>query len=46
MDPEGEPNGYCYCPMRITADYSSGHLVLRSGFIFDPAEDAARTATP
>ena len=46
MDPEGEPNGYCYCPMRITADYSSGHLVLRSGLIFDPAEDAARTATP
>lgn len=46
MDPEGEPNGYCYCPMRITADYSSGHLVLRSGLIFDPAEDAARTVTP
>lgn len=46
MDPEVEPNGYCYCPMRITADYSSGHLVLRSGLIFDPAEDAARTATP
>ena len=46
MDPEVEPNGYCYCPMRITADYSSGHLVLRSGLIFDPAEDTARTATP
>lgn len=38
-------NEYCYSPVIITADYSSGHLVLVSGTVKDMLSEAELSLT-
>ena len=45
MEPDSDWNEYCYSPVIITADYSSGHLVLVSGTVKDMLSEAELSLT-
>lgn len=45
MEPDSDWYEYCYSPVIITADYSSGHLVLVSGTVKDMLSEAEPTLT-
>lgn len=45
MEPDSDWNEYCYSPVIITADYSSGHLVLVSGTVKDMLSKAELSLT-
>ena len=45
MEPDSDWNEYCYSPVIITADYSSGHLVLVSGTVKEMLSEAELSLT-
>ncbi len=45
MEPDSDWSEYCYSPEVITADYSSGHLVLVSGTVKDMLSDVELSLT-
>lgn len=45
MEPDSDWNEYCYSPVIITADYSSGHLVLVSGTVKDMLSEVELSLT-
>ena len=45
MEADSDWNEYCYSPVIITADYSSGHLVLVSGTVKDMLSEAELSLT-